>query len=96
MKRGYFGMQSETSPLYKWPMVSLLLPTTHDPFPNVILEAMACGLPVITITEIGGAEFIVDGRNGYVCDAWISRRFAAGGNGPARARAGSAQGGHAR
>ncbi len=30
---------------------------------------MACGLPVITTTGCGGAEFIVDGHNGYVCDA---------------------------
>ena len=30
---------------------------------------MACGLPVITTTGCGGAEFIVQGSNGYVCDA---------------------------
>ena len=47
----------------------LLLPTLYDPFPTVILEAMACGLPVITTTGCGGAEFIVQGSNGYVCDA---------------------------
>jgi UDP-glucose:(heptosyl)LPS alpha-1,3-glucosyltransferase len=41
----------------------------YDPFPNVILEAMSCGLPVITSTTCGGAEFITSGQNGFVCDA---------------------------
>ena len=61
-------MQSETLPFYQM-ADGLLLPTLYDPFPNVILEAMACGLPVITTTGCGGAEFITEGDNGYVCDA---------------------------
>jgi UDP-glucose:(heptosyl)LPS alpha-1,3-glucosyltransferase len=64
----FFGMLSETLPFYQM-ADGLLLPTLYDPFPNVILEAMACGLPVITTTGCGGAEFIVQGSNGYVCDA---------------------------
>ena len=48
---------------------AFVLPTLYDPVPNVILEAMACGLPVITSTKSGGAEFIEPGTNGYVCDA---------------------------
>ena len=46
-----------------------VLPTLYDPFPNVIFEAMASGLPVITSTKSGGAELISAGRNGFVCDA---------------------------
>lgn len=64
----FFGMQQETLPFYQM-ADGLLLPTLYDPFPNVILEAMACGLPVITSTGCGGAEFIQQGINGYVCDA---------------------------
>jgi UDP-glucose:(heptosyl)LPS alpha-1,3-glucosyltransferase len=45
------------------------LPTLYDPFPNAALEAMACGLPVLTSTKSGAAEFIEAGVNGYVCDA---------------------------
>jgi len=45
------------------------LPTLYDPFPNAALEAMASGLPVITSSSCGAAEFIVDGDNGFVCDA---------------------------
>lgn len=64
----FFGVQNETLPFYQM-ADALLLPTLYDPFPNVILEAMACGLPVITTTCCGGAEFIEQGQNGYVCDA---------------------------
>ena len=91
----FFGMQSETLPFYQM-ADGLLLPTLYDPFPNVILEAMACGLPVITTTGCGGAEFIVDGHNGYVCDALdIPALQQAVMALPARAL-GSAEGGHAR
>ncbi len=47
----------------------LVLPTLYDPFPNVCLEAMACGLPIITSTASGAAELVKTGENGYVCDA---------------------------
>ncbi len=67
--RVYFcGVQKETLSFYQ-AADALLLPTLYDPFPNVILEAMACGLPVITSTTCGGAEFIEQGINGFVCDA---------------------------
>lgn len=64
----FVGMQANTLPWYQ-AADGLLLPTLYDPFPNVILEAMACGLPVITSTTCGGAEFVQAGKNGYVCDA---------------------------
>lgn len=64
----FCGMQKETLPFYQ-AADGLLLPTLYDPFPNVILEAMACGLPVITSHTCGGSEFIEQGTNGFVCDA---------------------------
>lgn len=42
------------------------LPTLYDPFSNVCLEALACGLPVITTRHNGASEIIEDGVNGYV------------------------------
>jgi UDP-glucose:(heptosyl)LPS alpha-1,3-glucosyltransferase len=46
----------------------LVLPTLYDPFANVCLEAMACGLPVITSAANGAAEILRPGRNGYTLD----------------------------
>jgi UDP-glucose:(heptosyl)LPS alpha-1,3-glucosyltransferase len=44
-----------------------VLPTLYDPFPNAALEAMACGLPLITSLQCGAAELVESGVQGYVC-----------------------------
>jgi UDP-glucose:(heptosyl)LPS alpha-1,3-glucosyltransferase len=44
----------------------MVLPTRYDPFANVCLEAMACGMAVITTAENGAAELIRTGENGYI------------------------------
>jgi UDP-glucose:(heptosyl)LPS alpha-1,3-glucosyltransferase len=44
----------------------LVLPTLYDPFANACLEAMACGLPVLTTAANGAAELIRDGISGCV------------------------------
>jgi UDP-glucose:(heptosyl)LPS alpha-1,3-glucosyltransferase len=43
-----------------------VLPTRYDPFANACLEAMACGLPVLTTAANGAAELLRDGINGCV------------------------------
>jgi len=43
-----------------------LFPTLYDSFANVIGEALACGLPVITTEQAGGAEFVISDANGFV------------------------------
>jgi UDP-glucose:(heptosyl)LPS alpha-1,3-glucosyltransferase len=45
---------------------AFVLPTRYDPCAVVCLEAMACGLPVITSRMNGASEFIKDGENGFV------------------------------
>ncbi|MCD6185289.1 MAG: glycosyltransferase family 4 protein [Deltaproteobacteria bacterium] len=49
-----------------------VFPTLYDPFANVCLEAMACGLPVITTKMNGASEIIKNGRNGYVVEDYTS------------------------
>jgi UDP-glucose:(heptosyl)LPS alpha-1,3-glucosyltransferase len=45
-----------------------VLPTRYDPFANTCLEAMACGLPVLTTAINGTAELMRDGIHGCVLD----------------------------
>ncbi len=64
----FVGAQQDVKPFYG-AADAFVLPTLYDPFGNVVLEAMAAGLPVITSTKCGAAELIENGKNGYVCDA---------------------------
>lgn len=46
-----------------------VLPTLYDPCPNAALEALACGLPIVTSTTCGAQEWVSAGANGWVVDA---------------------------
>lgn len=45
-----------------------ILPTIYDPFSNACLEALACGLPVITTRSNGFSEIIEHGIHGSTID----------------------------
>lgn len=72
----FVGPQQDVRPWYGMADV-FALPTLYDPFPNVVLEALACGLPVMTTPTSGAAE-VLHGRDcGRVCDALDTRDQAA-------------------
>lgn len=70
-------------------------PTYYDPCSLVVLEALACGLPVITTRFNGAGELIAPGTQGFVTDdpaddAELARCMAWLLDGPTRRRAGEA------
>ncbi|MFH7030264.1 MAG: glycosyltransferase family 4 protein [Heteroscytonema crispum UTEX LB 1556] len=44
----------------------LVLPSVEDGFGLVVLEAMACGLPVIVTSYCGAADLVENGVNGFI------------------------------
>jgi UDP-glucose:(heptosyl)LPS alpha-1,3-glucosyltransferase len=49
-------------------------PTYYDPCSLVVLEALACGLPVITTAQNGASELMTDGKEGVVLTSPNARR----------------------
>ncbi len=44
----------------------MVVPTQYDPFGNVHLESLACGLPIVTTIEAGGAEVVTHAKTGFI------------------------------
>lgn len=61
----FTGPQPDAKPFYG-AADAFVLPTLYDPFPNAVLEALACGLPVITSEGCGAAEVLRDPPCGAV------------------------------
>jgi UDP-glucose:(heptosyl)LPS alpha-1,3-glucosyltransferase len=64
----FTGPQQDVRPWYGMADV-FALPTLYDPFPNVVLEALASGLPVMTSPTCGAAEILAGSVCGRICDA---------------------------
>lgn len=62
------SVASEEVPRFLMASDVFVLPSMSEGFPNVILEAMACGLPIVA-TRVGGLpEIIEDGKNGLLVE----------------------------
>ena len=59
------GGEADRRPYYGAADV-FVLPSLYDPSPDTALEAMACGLPVITSTKSGAAELVREHDCGLV------------------------------
>jgi glycosyltransferase involved in cell wall biosynthesis len=57
------GFVEDTAPYYR-AMDLLILPTEREGFPNVVLEASATGIPVITTVSTGACDSVVNGVTG--------------------------------
>src|SRR4030095_7675249 len=64
----FAGAVSDVRPYYA-AADAFVLASLYDPQPNAMLEAMACGLPVVTTPKCGTAELVREGENGFVRDA---------------------------
>ncbi len=61
------GFQSDPRPFYQ-AMDILVVPSIIEGMSNVVLEAMACGIPVLAHNACGNAEMLVHGSDGFVQD----------------------------
>jgi UDP-glucose:(heptosyl)LPS alpha-1,3-glucosyltransferase len=64
----FAGAVDDVRPLYG-AADAFVLPTLYDPLPNACLEAMACGLPIVTSRQCGAAELVAPDGGGFVVDA---------------------------
>jgi UDP-glucose:(heptosyl)LPS alpha-1,3-glucosyltransferase len=63
----FLGHQAELAPLYR-AADAFVFPTTYEPFGLVLIEALACGTPVITSRLAGMAGWMKDGVQGLLLD----------------------------
>jgi UDP-glucose:(heptosyl)LPS alpha-1,3-glucosyltransferase len=71
----FAGPQRDPRPYYG-AADAFVLPTIYDPLANTVVEALACGLPVVTSTRCGAGELVVKAGAGWLCDSTDDAAFA--------------------
>ncbi len=62
----YLGYRTDVPVLMKAMDVFVLPSIFQDPFPTVVLEAMASALPVVATDSGGSVEMVMDGKTGFL------------------------------
>jgi glycosyltransferase involved in cell wall biosynthesis len=62
----FTGIVKNVEEYLKGSDLSVLMSTNAEGFPNVVLESLACGTPVIASQGGGIEELIINGENGYL------------------------------
>jgi len=66
----FVGWQSKEQLLRLYQQANLFIfPSRHEGMPNAVLEAMACGLPVIATEIAGNEELVENGKTGLLVPA---------------------------
>jgi glycosyltransferase involved in cell wall biosynthesis len=63
----FLGHQADLAPLFQ-AADAFVFPTTYEPFGLVLIEALACGTPVITSRLAGMAGWMEDGAQGLLLE----------------------------
>jgi UDP-glucose:(heptosyl)LPS alpha-1,3-glucosyltransferase len=63
----WLGARPDVERLYAAADV-VALPSRYEPFGNVVLEALASGVPVLTSRHVGASDVIRSGENGWVAE----------------------------
>lgn len=75
-ERIFFLGKVKDMPLFYNSLDTLCHPSFYDTFGNVVVESLACGVPVVTTEFVGASSFIQDGYNGFITDPLSSKLLA--------------------
>jgi glycosyltransferase involved in cell wall biosynthesis len=64
---GYLGTDELVAAMHRTDV--LVLPSRHDSFGRVVVEAMATGLPVLVSEHVGAKQVLAEGENGWIVPA---------------------------
>lgn len=65
----FMGWLNKDALLHEYQMADIFVfPSFDEGMPNAMLEAMACGLPILATRIAGNEELVIDGKNGYLYD----------------------------
>ncbi|MUG73947.1 glycosyltransferase [Paenibacillus validus] len=72
---GYIDTDEKIAEIYSVADV-LALPSTEDNLPNMMLESLSCGTPVVAFNTGGIKDVIINGYNGYLSEVGDNVNFA--------------------